>query len=168
MNNWLRRTSLIPGVPLVQNEQITLPPLQLRLGLMENCMKVMDKRVKALNTLRQYFPESPHRCKIEWKNIWRTTNMGELMKNTTLNMKLNETERRALRKFYSGKQIFIFSQKSWCRIFWAWWKISLDIETRHNWKWSERILAIFCWSIRRDTSIDNMKTKKLLKYLGLF
>jgi len=37
------------------------------------------------------------------------------------------------------------------------------IERRYNGKWSEAMLADFCWSIRYETPIENMKRKKKYK-----
>ena len=37
------------------------------------------------------------------------------------------------------------------------------IERRYNGKWSEAMLADFCWSIRRETPVENIKRKKTTK-----
>jgi len=39
----------------------------------------------------------------------------------------------------------------------------MHIERRYNGKWSAAMLADFCWSIRRETSMETMKRKKTAK-----
>ena len=60
---WPKRTSLTPGEknvvnpPLVLSEQNFLPPLHIKLSLMKNVLKVMDKTDRGLEYLRDKFPD---------------------------------------------------------------------------------------------------------------
>jgi len=60
--NWPMRQSLEPGQksvqhpPLVESEKILLPPLHIKLGVMKNFVKAMDKTRPALQYIRDKFP----------------------------------------------------------------------------------------------------------------
>ena len=60
---WPKRTSLTPGEknifnpPLVLSEKIFLPPLHIKLGLMKNFVKGMDKTGRGFEYLRNKFPD---------------------------------------------------------------------------------------------------------------
>ena len=59
---WPKRTSLTPGEknvvtpPLVFPEKIYLPPLHIKLGLMKNFVKGMDKTCRGFEYVRNKFP----------------------------------------------------------------------------------------------------------------
>ena len=60
---WPERQSLEPGtknvkhVPLVDPKKVLLPPLHIKLGLMKNFVKAMDKTGPAFRYLRDQFPK---------------------------------------------------------------------------------------------------------------
>jgi len=59
---WPKRTSLTPGEknvlnPLVLPENIFLPPLHIKLGLLKNCVKGMDKTCRGFHYVRNTFPD---------------------------------------------------------------------------------------------------------------
>ena len=62
LKNWPQRASLKPGVknvneePLVRSEKILLPPLHIKLGLMKNFVKAMDKDGEGFQYLKSKFP----------------------------------------------------------------------------------------------------------------
>ncbi|ERL93819.1 hypothetical protein D910_11105 [Dendroctonus ponderosae] len=62
---------------------------------------------------------------------------------------------------FFGLPFRFLSGKSRCRI-----RLTQDImyiERRYNGKWSEAMLADFCWSIRRETLMEKMKREKTTK-----
>ncbi|GBO25049.1 hypothetical protein AVEN_270434-1 [Araneus ventricosus] len=60
--DWLHRASFKPGKmnvehsPLVEPQKITIPPLHIKLGLIKNLVKAMDKNGPAFKYLHEKFP----------------------------------------------------------------------------------------------------------------
>lgn len=203
--NWPRRTNMIPGFhnvteePLVPSEKIFLPPLHIKLGLMKNFVKAMNKDGKGFQYLKTKFPRISE-TKLK-EGIFVGPQIRELMKDTTFIMKLQDAEKRAWSAFVEVCHNFLGNKKSesyqdnvkelissykhlGCNMS---LKIHfldshldffppnlgavsdehgerfhqdiMHIERRYNGKWSEGMLADFCWFIRRETPHTNMKRK---------
>ena len=96
---WPKRTSLTPGEknvlspPLVLPEKIYLSPLHIKLGLMKNFVKGMDKTGSGLEYVRNKFPNMSD-AKIK-EDIFIGPHIRELMQDKQFDEDLNETERSA-------------------------------------------------------------------------
>jgi len=96
---WPKRTSLTPGEknvvtpPLVLLEKIYLPPLHIKLGLMKNFVKGMDKTGHGFEYVRNKFPNVSE-VKIK-EGIFTGLQIRELMQDKQFDEGLNETERNA-------------------------------------------------------------------------
>jgi len=96
---WPKRTSLTPGEknvvspPLVLPEKIYMPSLHIKLGLMKNFMKGMDKAVHEFEYVRNKFPNVSD-AKIK-DSIIIGPQIRELMQDKQFDEDLNETERNA-------------------------------------------------------------------------
>ena len=77
--------------PLVLPEKIYLPPLHIKLGLMKNFVKVMDKTGRGFEHVRNMFPNVSD-AKIK-EGIFIGPQMRELMQDKQFDEDLNETER---------------------------------------------------------------------------
>jgi len=94
-----KRTSLMPGEknvispPLVLPEKIYLPPLHIKLNLMKNFVKGMDKNGHGFEYVRNRFPNVSD-TKIK-EGIFIGPKIRELMKDKQFNEDPNETERNA-------------------------------------------------------------------------
>ena len=116
---WTKRTSLTPGEknvvspPLVLSEKIYLPALHIKLGLMKNYVKGMDKTGRGFEYVRNKLPNvSDAKMK---DGIFIGTLIRELMQDKQFGEDLNETERNA---WVSFKRI--------CKDFsWPWGRLSL-------------------------------------------
>jgi len=77
---WPKRTSLTPGEkkvvnpPLVLSEKIYLPPLHIKLGLVKNFVKGMDKLGRGFEYVRNTFPKVSDAKKGGY--IYRTPDQG--------------------------------------------------------------------------------------------
>jgi len=75
---WPKRTSLTPGEknvvnpPLVLPKKIYLPPLHIKLGLMKNFVKGMDKNGRGVEYVRNKFPNVSDTHKNQGGYIYRT------------------------------------------------------------------------------------------------
>ncbi|GBP10628.1 2-phosphoxylose phosphatase 1 [Eumeta japonica] len=91
--------SLIPGVknikeePLAQSEKIFPPPIHIKLGLMKNLVKAMNKDGGGFQYLKTKFPRiSDAKMK---EGIFVGPQIRELMKDSNFESTLNEAEQRA-------------------------------------------------------------------------
>ena len=94
---WTKRTSLTPGEkyvvnpPLVILEKNYLSPLHMKLGLMENSVKGMDKTSCGFQYVRSKFPnESDAKIK---EPLFIGSQIRELMHDKQFDEDLNETEK---------------------------------------------------------------------------
>jgi len=100
---WPKQTSLMPGEknvispPLVLPGKIFLPPLHIKLGLMKNFMKGMDKTGHGVEYLRNKFPNVSD-AKIK-ECIFVGPQIRELMQDKQFEEDLSETERNAWLSF---------------------------------------------------------------------
>ena len=99
---WPKRTSLTPGEknvlnPLVLPENIFLPPLHIKLGLLKTFVKGTDKTGRGLEYVRNNFPNVSD-AKIE-EGIFIGPQIRELMQGKQFDENLNETERNAWLSF---------------------------------------------------------------------
>ena len=93
---WPLRQGLEPGLhnvkspPLVEPNKILLPPLHIKLGLMKNYVKAMDRRGKGFTFLQQKFPQvNLEKLKA---GIFDGPQVRELMKDSTFDDTLSATE----------------------------------------------------------------------------
>jgi len=92
---WPKRTSLTPGEknvvspPLVLPENIFLPPLHIKLGLMKNSVQVMDKTGRGFQYERNKFP-NVNDAKIK-EGIFIGPQIRQLMQDKQFDEDLNET-----------------------------------------------------------------------------
>ena len=83
--------------PLVLPEKIYLPPLHIKLGLMKNFVKGMDKTGHGFKYVRNKFPNVSD-AKIN-EGIFTGPQTRELMRDKQFDEDLNETERNARLSF---------------------------------------------------------------------
>jgi len=113
---WPKRTSLMPeekndvNPPLVFPEKVFLPPLHIKLGLMKNSVKGMDKTGHGLEYLRNKFP-NVNDAKIK-EGIFRRPQIRELMLDKEFDEDLNETERNAWLSFKRICKDFLGNHKA--------------------------------------------------------
>ena len=102
-NLWPKRTSQTPGeknvvsLPLVLPEKIYLPPLHIKLGLMKNFVKGMDRTGRGFEYVRIKFPNVSD-AKIK-EVIFIGPQIRELMHDKQFDEDLNESERKAWLSF---------------------------------------------------------------------
>ncbi|GBP36303.1 hypothetical protein EVAR_85552_1 [Eumeta japonica] len=107
--------SLIPGVknikeePLVQSEKIFLPPIHIKLGLMKNLVKAMNKDGGGFQYLKTKFPRISD-AKIK-EGIFVGPQIRELMKDSNFESTLNEAEQRAWTAFVEVCHNFLGNKK---------------------------------------------------------
>jgi len=88
--------------PLVLPEKIYLPPLHIKLGLMKNLVKCMDKTGCGFKYVRNKFPNLSD-AKIK-EGIFMGPQIRELMQDKQFDEELNETERNAWLSFLEELQ----------------------------------------------------------------
>ncbi|GBM18283.1 hypothetical protein AVEN_147410-1 [Araneus ventricosus] len=107
---WPKRQFLIPGVkneenePLVVSEKILLPPLLIKLGLMENFIKAMDCAGSGFQYLRLKFSKVSE-TKIK-EGIFVGPQFRQLMKDPVLESKLTKKEAAAWTSFKELEKSF--------------------------------------------------------------
>jgi hypothetical protein len=100
---WPKRKNLTPGKknvtckPLVDPKKVCLPPLHIKLGLMENFVKAMDRDGQDFLYLQKMFPRISD-AKIK-EGICIGPQIMELMKYQNFERSLNESEKAAWRSF---------------------------------------------------------------------
>ena len=113
---WPKRTLLTPGEknvvspPLVLLEKIFLSPLHIKLGVMKNFVKGMDKTDCGFEYLRNNFPNVSD-VKIK-EGIFIGPQIRELMQDKQFDEDLNETERNAWLCFKRICKDFLRNQKA--------------------------------------------------------
>ena len=108
---WPKRRSLTPGkmnvtnTPLVNPEDIFLPPLHIKLGLMKNFVKAMDKSGVGFLYLKEKFPTISD-AKIK-EGVFVGPQIRELIKDKIFEERLNDTEKPAWKCFVNVVQNFL-------------------------------------------------------------
>lgn len=108
---WPKRLNLKPGEknvlyqPLVNPEKIYLPPLHIKLGLMKNFVKAMDRHGEGFHYLKRKFPKISD-AKIK-EGIFVGPQIRELMKDSQFEQLLNEREAAAWRSFIKVAKNFL-------------------------------------------------------------
>lgn len=103
--SWPKRESLIPGqknvacVPLVNPEKIFLPPLHIKLGVMKNFVKAMDKLSDGFLYLKSKFPKVSD-AKLK-EGVFIGPQIRSLMADEHFEGLLNPLERAAWQSFKS-------------------------------------------------------------------
>ena len=96
--------------PLVLLEKIFLPPLHIKLGLMKNFVKSMDKTSRGFEYLRNKFPNVSD-AKIK-EGIFTGPQIRELMQDKQFDEDLNETVRNAWLSFKRICKDFLGNHKA--------------------------------------------------------
>jgi hypothetical protein len=100
---WPKRTSLLPGLknvvnpPLVLPEKIYIPPLHIKLGLMKNFVKVMDKNGCGFEYVRNKFPNVSNE-KVK-EGMFVGPQIRKLNQDKEFNEGLKKTQRNAWLSF---------------------------------------------------------------------
>ena len=98
VKTWPQRKSLTPGLknvsqePLVPSDNIFLPPLHIKLGLMKNFVKAMNKDGAGFQYLKTKFPRISD-AKLK-EGIFVGPQIRELMTDEVFNLKLNKAEKK--------------------------------------------------------------------------
>ena len=96
--------------PLVLPEKIYLPPLHIKLGLMKNFVKGMDKTGRGFECVRNKFPNVSN-TEIE-EGIFIGLQIRELMQDRQFDKDLNEIERNAWLSFKRICKDFLGNHKA--------------------------------------------------------
>ena len=96
--------------PLVLPENILLPPLHIKLGLMKNFVKGMDKTGRGFQYVRNKFPNVSD-AKIK-EGIFIGPQIRELVQDKQFDKDLNETERNAWLSFKRICKDFLGNHKA--------------------------------------------------------
>lgn len=113
---WPPRETIEVGVknltrePLVQKEKIYLPPLHIKLGLIKNFVKALDKEGNAFKYLKNKFPRISE-AKIK-EGIFVGPQIRQLFKDANFRQILNDKESRAWNAFESVCNNFLGNNKS--------------------------------------------------------
>lgn len=113
--SWTKRTTYVPGEkniahpPLVDPTKIYLPPLHIKLGLMKNFVKGMDKNGEGFEYIRQKFPKISD-AKIK-EGIFVGPDIRKLMKDECFDECLNEYELAAWISFKNVCRDFLGNKK---------------------------------------------------------
>jgi hypothetical protein len=116
VKDWPARQALIPGQKNVMHQQLVdpkkiyLPPLHIKLGLMKNFVKAMDKESDGFLFLKQKFPRISD-AKIK-EGIFVGPQIKELMRDSNFDEVLNENEKAAWNAFKAVTQNFLGNNKS--------------------------------------------------------
>ena len=113
---WKARQALIPGVknvvhlPLVDSQDVFLPALHIKLGLMKNFTKALNKNEKGFQYLRERFPRISE-AKVK-EGIFVGPQIRNIMNDTAFVDMLNDIERRAWIAFTAVVKDFLGNVKS--------------------------------------------------------
>lgn len=102
---YTERTDLIVGVG-----NVVLPPLHIKLGIMKQFVKALDKNGDTYLHLRQVFPGLSE-AKIK-EGVFTGPDIRKLMKNTEFEALMTRTEKRTWRSFKSVIENFLGNHKS--------------------------------------------------------
>lgn len=114
--DWPKRESFTPGQknvlyePLVDSNNVFLPPLHIKLGLIKNLVKAMDKDGEGFAYLKQKFPKLSD-AKIK-EGIFVGPQIRELMKDEIFDKKLNTLEKTAWDCFKNVVNNFLGNNKA--------------------------------------------------------
>ncbi|UYV66635.1 hypothetical protein LAZ67_4002419 [Cordylochernes scorpioides] len=104
-----RRYKNIANLPLIDSENIYLPPLHIKLGLMKNFVKAMDRNASGFAYLKQKF-SSISEAKIK-EGIFVGPQIRELQQDGNFQNSLNEVEAAAWNSFRNVCKNFLGSVK---------------------------------------------------------
>lgn len=114
--NWPIRTSLEPGSqnvlskPLVNPKSILLPPLHIKLGLMKNFVKALDKDKPAFSYIKKKFPHvSDAKANA---GVFDGPQIRTLMKDSEFEKTMSQIEKEAWICFKSIVQNFLGNRRS--------------------------------------------------------
>lgn len=94
----------------MQREKVLLPPLHIKLGLMKNFVKALDKSGEAFQYLKTLFPTiSDPKLK---EGIFVGPQIRKLMNNSIFEKRLNPKELPAWKSFVSVVRGFLGNHKS--------------------------------------------------------
>ncbi|UYV82794.1 hypothetical protein LAZ67_22000882 [Cordylochernes scorpioides] len=105
----VRRFKNIANLPLIDSENIYLPPLHIKLGLMKNFVKAMDRNASGFAYLEQNF-SSISEAKIK-EGIFVGPQIRELQQDGNFQNSLNEVEAAAWNSFRNVCKNFLGSVK---------------------------------------------------------
>jgi hypothetical protein len=114
--DWPLRLDITPGKmnvassKLVEPEKILLPPLHIKLGLMKNFVKAMDKQGSGFQYLKQNFPHVSD-AKIK-EGIFVGTQIRELMNSNSFEDALSPAEQTAWKAFKAVSNGFLGRNKA--------------------------------------------------------
>jgi hypothetical protein len=114
--DWPERTEFVPGshsikqLPLVDPKNILLPPLHIKLGLMKNFVKALDKDGEAFKYLAKEFPHiSDAKLKA---GIFIGPQIRQLLNDKQFVSQMVTAERRAWEEFRNVVNNFLGKHKS--------------------------------------------------------
>ncbi|UYV84911.1 hypothetical protein LAZ67_X003967 [Cordylochernes scorpioides] len=99
----------IANLPLIDSENIYLPPLHIKLGFMKNFVKAMDRNASGFAYLKQIF-SSISEAKIK-EGIFVGSQIRELQQDGNFQNSLNEVEAAAWNSFRNVRKNFLGSVK---------------------------------------------------------
>jgi hypothetical protein len=113
---WPLRKTFVPGkdnvqhAPLVESHKVLLPPLHIKLGLMKNFVKGMDKNGKGFQYLKEKFPKISN-AKLE-AGIFNGPQIREVLLDDNFRTVLNRKELAAWKSFKLVVENFLGNQKA--------------------------------------------------------
>lgn len=113
---WPARDKLTPGEcnvkssPLVDPKNVLLPPLHIKLGLMKNFVKALNKDDQSFRFLQTKFPAISD-AKLR-AGVFNGPQIRELMKDSTFDKTLNELEKLAWESLKSVSTEFLGNKRS--------------------------------------------------------
>ena len=114
--NWPIRDKMEPGsknvlrVPLVEREKVLMPPLHIKLGLMKNFVKALDKNSDAFRYLCNKFPELSY-AKVK-EGVFIGPQIRKIIADSHFEDLLSRTEKKAWLAFKSVVANFLGNNKS--------------------------------------------------------
>lgn len=114
--NWPSRDSPVPGQknvkfdPLVEPVKIILPPPHIKLGLIKNFVKCLNRDGPALQFLKQKFPKLSE-TKIK-EGVFVGPDIKKLIEDSSFTSTLNHTEKQAWDAFIDVTKNFLGNNKS--------------------------------------------------------
>lgn len=114
--NWPKRKMMEPGkkniqyTPLVARDKILLPPLHIKLGLMKNLVKAMNREGEAFKYLKTKFPHLSD-AKIK-EGIFVGPQIRKLLNDETFNRVIEGKEKGAWEAFKSVVHNFLGNQRA--------------------------------------------------------
>lgn len=112
---WPKRSKFVPGeaniqnMPLVNPQDVYIPPLHLKLGLMKNFVKSLDKEKAGFIYLRQKFPKISE-AKLK-EGVFVGPQIRKLFKDPNFEAVLNKVELNAWQSFKNVEKGFLGNKK---------------------------------------------------------